>query len=413
MFGRASTLWILSSFLVVAVLAFACAPAAAPTPTPAPKPPAEKAAAPTPAPAKPATEKAAAPTPAPAKPTPAAKAAAPTPAPAKVTLPGTINLATHAVGSAYNAAGTAVAKLLTDKGPMRVVVQPFAGPPGWIPGLHGEGKPEVGMVNVVEAWQAFAGKVAPGPLPEGVDVKPPYNQAYSRMRALAYGGNMYVGMAARAATQYRTVGEVKGLRWTWGFPAFPANAMTTAAALALAGLTPNDIQKVNVPEATAAQQAIVDGRVDAVAAAVGMGSVAEADAKVGLRFLDQTPVSASALKNAQALMPGGDVITVKKGPAGVREDTPIWGYGMVFVASTYMSDDTAYTLVKSFWDNNETIRPMHQILLEWTHERFVYGKATLPFHPGAIKFYKEKGVWTKEADQMQEALLKAELPFLK
>ncbi|MBI4321859.1 MAG: TAXI family TRAP transporter solute-binding subunit [Chloroflexi bacterium] len=394
--------------LLVTLLSLACAPAAAPTPTPAKAAPVEKAAQPTPAPAK-ATEAPKAAAPAPAKATEAPKAAAPAPA-KKAAVPGTINLATHAVGSLYNAAGTGLAKVLTEVGPIRVIVQPFSGPPGWVPGMNKEGKPETGMINVNEGWQAYAGKQTPSGMDVGVAQA--YREANPNLRALAYGAPMFVGLMVRADSPHKTLADIKGLKVTWGFPSFPANAIIAAVYLALGGLSQNDIQRVNVPEATQGQQALVDGRVDVALATPGMPTVAEADAKIGVKFLE-IPRDPARLKTAQAIFPGGDVIVYKSGPAGVKQDTPMWGYGMMFAASTHMNDDAAYAITKSMWDNLPKLQPVHSLLAGLTHERFVSRDATIPFHPGAIKFYKEKGVWTKEMDDLQAQLLKGELPFLK
>ena len=48
-------------------------------------------------------------------------------------VPRSATLATHAVGSLYNAMGTGIATVLSRHTPMIVRVQPFAGPPAWLP----------------------------------------------------------------------------------------------------------------------------------------------------------------------------------------------------------------------------------------------------------------------------------------
>ena len=40
-------------------------------------------------------------------------------------------------------------------------------------------------------------------------------------------------------------------------------------------------------------------------------------------------------------------------------------------------------------------------LASWRQDRMVSRKAFIPYHPGAIKFYKEKGVWNKQMDDLQ------------
>ncbi|MGI5883112.1 MAG: TAXI family TRAP transporter solute-binding subunit, partial [Dethiobacteria bacterium] len=65
-------------------------------------------------------------------------------------------------------------------------------------------------------------------------------------------------------------------------------------------------------------------------------------------------------------------------------------------------------IVEAIWENNEELSGIHPRLKEWTIDRFVSEQATLPYHPGAIKFYKDKGVWTEEMDALQESLLSME-----
>jgi TRAP-type uncharacterized transport system substrate-binding protein len=159
----------------------------------------------------------------------------------------------------------------------------------------------------------------------------------------------------------------------------------------------------------------MEGRVDGAVAAVGMGIVSEADARVGVRFLPagQQP---EGVRVAQGIMPGGDVNVRPggpKGPAGVKVDTPLWSYGIAVVASTHMPDELAYTLLKSWSEHWKELEPVHPQLRGWSPEKFVQKTATIPYHPGAIKLYKEKGAWTAEMDRNQEALLRGELPFLK
>lgn len=331
---------------------------------------------------------------------------------AKDDLPRSVNFGTHAVGTVFNAVGTGLAKVATDRGPIRVVVQPFSGPPAWVSGMNTDGKPAIGIINVIDGWQAYTGKLTPRPLPAGSpEMKPPY-AAHPNIRLLKVGTNLVAGILVRADSPYKSLTDLKGKRLTWDFPAFPPNILLGLTALATAGMNPKDIVQVPVPEVTAGVRALMEGRVDGAVAAVGMGVVSEADARVGVRFLPagQDP---KGLAVAQGIMPGGAISLRPPGPAGIKIETPLWAYGIAVVASSHMSEATAHALLATWSENWKELEPIHPQLRGWRPEIFASRTATIPYHPGAIKLYKEKGSWSADLERNQEALLRGELPFLK
>jgi hypothetical protein len=279
--------------------------------------------------------------------------------------------------------------------------------------MNREGKPEIGIINVSEAWQAYTGKVTPKPLPAGAaEMKAPY-PANSSLRMLTMGTDLTVGIPVRADSPIKSIADMKGKRMTWGYPAFPAGILAGLSMLATCGVNLEDITTVPVPEVVGGVRAVMEGRADGAAtAAIGMGIVTEADAKVGIRFLPvcQDP---AGIQIAQGIMPGGHVKIRSAGPAGVKQDTLLWHYGIAITSSTHMPDEVAYSLVKTWAENWKELEPVHPQLRGWRPEVFVQKLATIPYHPGAIKFFKEKGLWSSEMDRNQETLLRGELPFLK
>jgi TRAP-type uncharacterized transport system substrate-binding protein len=78
-----------------------------------------------------------------------------------------------------------------------------------------------------------------------------------------------------------------------------------------------------------------------------------------------------------------------------------------------MPEAVAHGLLATWADHWKELEPIHPQLRGWRPEIFVSKTATIPYHPGAIKLYKEKKLWPAEMDRNQEALMRGELPFLK
>jgi TRAP transporter TAXI family solute receptor len=65
--------------------------------------------------------------------------------------------------------------------------------------------------------------------------------------------------------------------------------------------------------------------------------------------------------------------------------------GSVITVSAEMPEDMAYRLTKAFNESVEKVRKIHAALQSYTVEKGISG-CGVPLHPGAIKYYKEKGV---------------------
>ena len=59
------------------------------------------------------------------------------------------------------------------------------------------------------------------------------------------------------------------------------------------------------------------------------------------------------------------------------------------------------------WEFNEELYKINPQLKSWTDETAVQEGITIPYHPGAIRFYREKGVWLPEMERLQQELLSA------
>ncbi|UCE33843.1 MAG: TAXI family TRAP transporter solute-binding subunit [Deltaproteobacteria bacterium] len=321
-------------------------------------------------------------------------------------LPKRVTFALGQVGTTAYAVGSGMAKVASQSGPIMVVARATAGPAAFVHQMNDTGVPELGMLGAIDAWQAYTGKIIKEPIPGDPRKKPPYWPPTPNIRVLLQLPSFYLGFLVRDKSEMKTVADIKGKRMAWEFPGFPPNIPSTLAYMTCAGVTLDDVKPVPMTGLVAALEALIDGRIDVTTAAVGMGAVAEADAKIGVRFLRQSIASDEWLKKAQMIMPGSFVATKKAGPPGLKVDTPLWTKPYYAVCSSSMPDNVAYTLVKTWWNHYEETWPIHVVLKDFKSEIFATELAPIAYHTGAIKFYKEKGVWTSDIEEAQREFSK-------
>lgn len=90
---------------------------------------------------------------------------------------------------------------------------------------------------------------------------------------------------------------------------------------------------------------------------------------------------------------------------GQPKDVYLFELNTYFVSSTDVSDDKVYKATKALMDNNATFATYHKAARQWTAERSMKDFA-LPFHPGSIRYYKEKGLWSAKVDAQNKSLMK-------
>jgi hypothetical protein len=89
-----------------------------------------------------------------------------------------------------------------------------------------------------------------------------------------------------------------------------------------------------------------------------------------------------------------DSLMIPKTVYGTETDTPTLAFWNMFVCPESTPEDLAYNTTKAVFENVETLRaavkPAKDTTLE-SSAKFV-GKTAIPFHPGAVKYFREKGL---------------------
>jgi len=64
----------------------------------------------------------------------------------------------------------------------------------------------------------------------------------------------------------------------------------------------------------------------------------------------------------------------------------------ILVAHETMDDNTAYSIVKTIFDKREDLIAVHKEAMNFKLSNQTNAATPIPFHPGAIKYFAEKGI---------------------
>ncbi|HUT50021.1 MAG TPA: TAXI family TRAP transporter solute-binding subunit [Alphaproteobacteria bacterium] len=138
-------------------------------------------------------------------------------------------------------------------------------------------------------------------------------------------------------------------------------------------------------------KALCDNKVDAIVFTVGHpnGSIKEATTSCAAMLV---PVTGPAITKLAA---DNDFYAPATIPAGMYKGTKgatmTFGVGATFVSSSKVSDKVVYTVVKAVFDNIKRFRRMHPAFRHLKEKDMIKNMLSAPIHPGAAKYYKEKG----------------------
>jgi uncharacterized protein len=280
--------------------------------------------------------------------------------------PGTIN---HTTSSA-------ISKTLKEKGGINTLVQATAGESVMI-AIVGRGEADFAMANAPELGIALA------------------NNGQPDIRIIGPVYTLKTGFWVRKDSAMQTVADLRGKRVTMGYSAMRALDPMSRAILAAGGLTENDIRPVLVPNVVRSADDFVAGAADMFMFAFGAPKVREVDVSVGgTRFLEipESPGMAAARK----ISPYGYLTEVAPGPIFVGVEKPMKVYTIDNILFTHakVPDDVVYKVIETMAGNQADMIAVASNLREFSTAG-LNKKYDFPYHPGALKYFKDKNIEAK------------------
>ena len=283
----------------------------------------------------------------------------------------TYGFATLPPGTLNHTTASAVAKVMKEKAGMNMLVQPTAGDQVIIP-MVARGEAEVGIANAMEVHDALA-------------------KGNKDLRIIAAAHPLRVGFFVRKDSGIKTMGDLKGKRVPYGFSAMRALEPTVRAMLATGDLTEKDIKPVMVPNVIRSADDFTSGAADAFYFAFGAPKVREVDATSGgIRVI---AIDDKKMDAARKIERWGYLTDVNPGPVFVGVDKPIKVYS--FDNLLFTNAKTPDAFVEKFLDtlfkNKDDLIAVQPVLREFT-PAFAYKQYDVPYHPAAIKYFKDNNI---------------------
>ena len=309
-------------------------------------------------------------------------------------LPESLPIAAGPQGSINYAIAAGIASVVARHTAMKSIVIPYAGTALSLP-MVSQGDPPVSVNDGGSVYQAYVGERQ-------------FDRAYPNLRLLSIGSPNNLTTAVKEDSPIRTGADLRGKRVAAKFPALPSCEVHTEALLANFDLGWNDVRPVPVTNIVAAAQALATGQADAlVCASPAIAALREVHIRTPLRFISVDPAPAAMERARKIYKYNEKAVLLKQGAMGwLPGDTWLVDFPWYMFSNAAISDDTAYAIVKAIWDYNDELGDIHPILKQWTRAGMATTDATIPFHPGAIRFYKEAGVWSAALDAAQKKTMR-------
>ena len=301
-----------------------------------------------------------------------------------------LTIGTGPAGSLYNQVGTTLSTLVQSHLGITGAARPFTGTTSYLP-LVQTGDIEAGILGGLESRDSFAGN-------------PPYPAAMDNLRALLVVSRPSFQFFTRASDGMTTIADLRGRRVVTEYRAIQAFGEVIHAAMASGGLTDADVEPVVMAGIADAITGVQDGRIDGAMVALGIPPLRQADATIpgGVRVLTLGP-DLEAVTGVRGLQ----VSTVAPSPAqvGIPEPIDAVSFNTFLNVNAGMSDDDAYALTRAIHENwaeaQEALPALRGMRPEW----MVPETLSHPYHPGAIRYFREVGMWSDANQQQQDALL--------
>lgn len=288
-------------------------------------------------------------------------------------LAQTYGIATMQPGTLNHTSGSAIAKVLKEKAGLNALVQPTAGETTLIP-MVGRAEADMGIANIAEVVNVTRATAGATHQPD--------------LRLIGSIHALRVAFFVRKDSDMKTIADLKGKRVTVGYSAMRTIDVLVGAMFAAGGFAHGDVKPVPVPNVIRGADDFLSGSADTFMFAFGAPKVREVDATVGgIRALE---IPEAGMAAARKIFEYGYLSEVNPGPVfvGVPQKMKVYSYDNMLFTNAKVKDEIVYKIIETL-DKNAADVVAIQPAMRGFSAAGLYKKYDIPYHSGALKYFKD------------------------
>lgn len=300
-----------------------------------------------------------------------------------------VRIGTSSVGSVFYTIAIGASEIITKHAKLNTTVEPLGGSTANVFGL-GAKKIEFALTNAFAAFSGFYGTYT---FKKPVDVK-----------LVVQGQPSFRSMVVRKKAKIKSPKDLIGKTVIGKRRALPEMELVMNAYIKVFGLPKNKIKIVATTTSPETYKLLRAGSVDAAIVPHSQKTaVLQKPMQDGV--IEYLYIAAEDRDKMLKHLP--DVIHrgVIKAGNYPNQTGPVESLEMntYFLTRSDVSDETVYKVTKAILENNKEFTTYHKAARLWTAKRALDNVA-LPFHPGSIRYFKEKGLWSAALEANQKKL---------
>ncbi|PKO82271.1 MAG: C4-dicarboxylate ABC transporter [Betaproteobacteria bacterium HGW-Betaproteobacteria-13] len=239
------------------------------------------------------------------------------------------------------------------------------------------GRGEIGFAladSVSDAWKG--------------DADAGFSKPLDRLRAVASVYPNYIQIVALSDANIKTLADLKGKRISVGAPR-SGTEINARAILKAAGLSYSDFSKVEYLPFGESVELMKNRQIDVTLQSSGLGVAALRDLSTAVK-VNFVAIPADVVAKVGDAAYGAAIIPASTYD-GQTVDVPTAAINNLLVTHEKVSTEVAYEMTRGIFENLDRLGTSHAAARQIKLENAVKG-LPIPLHPGAEKYYREKGL---------------------